>query len=64
MITTHQSYHRGCGFVESVFFRQGKTLICLWGGPTVEQYLISKGYAYEKDEDDLITILEGEQFWF
>ncbi len=34
------------------------------GGPTVEQYLISKGYAYEKDEDDLITILEGEQFWF
>lgn len=46
------------------FFDKEKRLYVCGAFPIVEQYLISKGYAYEKDEDDLITILEGEQFWF
>ena len=46
------------------FFDKEKRLYVCGDAIAVEEFLISKGYAYEKDEDDILTILEGEQYWF
>lgn len=46
------------------FFDKEKRLYVCGDYNKVEEYVISKGVPYEKDEDDIVTFLEGEDYIF
>lgn len=46
------------------FFNKEKRFYACGLYEKVAQYLVSKGVPYEKDEDDLVTFLEGEEYIF